>query len=484
VIPHYLHEWLAGIIFVGAYAAIASDKFDKTKVALLGAALMLLLGIVSQEQAFGGLEGVVEGVEQVVEAPRTPDTADPDHVAPAVEERESAFETLLRSGLRSLPGVDWNTVFLLIGMMMVVGITKRTGVFQWVAIKSAKLSGGDPLRIMLLLSVVTAVLSAGLDNVTTVLLIAPVTLVIADALDINPVPILICQIMASNIGGTATLVGDPPNIIIGSQAGLTFNQFLFNLTPVIFVVMIVYLFTVRLIFRNQLTASEEAKQRILAFDESKAITDPRLLRKCLVILGLIFVGFALHNRMGWEPATVALSGAAVLFFFSGLDTGEILEEVEWPTIFFFIGLFIMVGALVKVGIIHDLSKLILNLFGDNIFLLAMAVMWFSAVASAVVDNIPYVAAMCPLVINLAEQLGLGVHSPQMMPIWWSLALGACLGGNGTLVGASANVVVAGISRRAGHPIGFIQYLKYGAPLMVQTLIISAVYVWFMYLRKL
>lgn len=466
---------LAGAIFLLCYVAIASDRVDKTKVALFGAAAMLTLGVVSQHEAFGHYEFREEIIRHFVDESVSPEGTVPD---------------ALPGGVRSLPGADWNTIFLLIGMMIIVGIMRHTGVFEWLAIKCAKAARGDPLRIMILLSVVTAVLSAALDNVTTVLLIAPVTLVIADALGISALPLLIPEILASNIGGTATLIGDPPNIIIGSKAGISFAEFAANLGPTIAIVLVVFLATARLVYRRALAVPEERRAEVMELDETKSITNYRLLWRSLGVMALVLLGFGLHARLGWEPATVALGGGALLLLLSHLEPEEAFREVEWPTIFFFLGLFIMVGGLVKVGLISDLSRWIAERFAGNVPVLASVILWFSAIASAVVDNIPYTMAMAEVVTEMAGSLpqtvpGVGaVHQPAAMAVWWSLALGACLGGNGTLVGASANVVVAGIAQRAKQPIGFLAFLKVGAPLMVQSVLVAWLCLWVTHLGAL
>jgi len=440
---------VAGLIFVVAYALIASEKIHKTKVALAGACLMMVLGIVSHHEAFTETEGT---------------------------------------------GVSWNTIFLLAGMMIIVNITKRTGVFQWLAIRSAKLGKGNPFAIAALLSLVTAVLSAFLDNVTTVLLIAPVTFFIAEALQISPLPFLICEIVASNIGGTATLVGDPPNIMIGSASHLGYMPFVMNLTPAVVLVLAAYLVTVRFMFAKEFIPKPGAAEAIQEFDESKAITDPGLLKRAGSVLVLTLCTFVIHSQLHLEPATVALSGAALLLLITPVDPHEILEEIEWPTLFFFIGLFIMVTALVKVGIIDMMAKKILSMTKGSVPAMTYLILWFSAFASAIVDNIPFVATMNPMIIDIARSLHPGdisthgwaavVHARYAMPLWWALALGACLGGNGTIIGASANVIVAGIAERNGYPLTFKHYLKYGLPLMIESIIISSLYLWVRYLRVL
>ncbi|HHN63859.1 MAG TPA: hypothetical protein ENK09_00665 [Nitrospirae bacterium] len=433
--------WTATTIFLLSYAVIVSEKIHKTVVAVVGASLMLALKILEQQQAF------------------------------YVEEL----------------GVDWNVVFLLIGMMTIINILKTTGFFEYIAIKSAKLGKGEPVRIMMILFVVTALLSAMLDNVTTVLLIVPVTFLICDALEVNPVPFLIMQVMASNIGGTATLIGDPPNIMIASKAKLDFMDFIYNLTPVVIVITIVLLVLIKIFFGKRIRTREELKQRIMNMNEREAIKDPLLLKKSLFVLAVVLAGFVFHGMLHYEPATIALFGAGILLLLSKThDPHRYLSEVEWPTIFFFIGLFIIIGGVVKVGLIKWMSMKMLALTEGNLFATSMILMWFSAVASAIVDNIPYVATMNPLVIDMAEQIwpdlkGVALlQHADLMPLWWSLALGACLGGNGSPIGASANVIVLGMAERSGKRITFLQFLAYGIPITILTILISMVYVWLRY----
>lgn len=433
--------WVATAIFVITYILIVSEKINKTVIALLGASLMIVLHIVDQKEAFH--------IEEL--------------------------------------GVDWNVIFLLISMMIIINIMRPTGFFEYVAIKSAKLGGGDPIRIMLIFAVVTAVLSAFLDNVTTVLLIAPVSLLIADALEVSPIPYLIVEALASNLGGTATLIGDPPNIMIGSKAKLGFIDFIIHLTPLVIIATIVFLFIVKILFKTRLQISEEKKKRILSMDERKAIKNPLLLSKSLFVLSIVILGFMFHGFLHYEPATVALFGAATLLLLSGIhDPHHIFSDIEWSTIFFFIGLFIIIGGVVKVGLIKLMSIKMLELTQGNLLATSMLLLWFSAFASAFIDNIPYVATMNPLILNMASQLwphekGLALlHHPELMPLWWSLALGACLGGNGTMIGASANVIVVGIANKAGEKITFSRFMKYGMPTMILTVTISSIYIYVRY----
>ncbi len=433
--------WTATIIFIASYVAIVSERVHKTIIAIVGATLMLVLKVLEQHEAF------------------------------YVEEF----------------GVDWNVIFLLIGMMIIINILKTTGFFEYVAIKSAKIGRGEPLRIMMVLFVVTAVLSALLDNVTTVLLIVPITFLIADALEVDPVPFLIIQVLASNIGGTATLIGDPPNIMIASKARLNFIDFIYHLTPVVIVLMFVMLLVIKLVFGRRLKTKEELKERIMQMNEREAIKDPVMLKKSLFVLGIVLCGFVFHGMLNYKPATIALFGAGLLLLLSKTQSPHhYLAEIEWPTIFFFIGLFILVGGIVKVGLIKWLSIQMLDLTGGNLFATSMLIMWFSAFASAIVDNIPYVATMNPLVIDMAKQLwpdktGLDLlQHPDLMPVWWSLALGACLGGNGSPIGASANVIVVGLAEKAGRRISFLRFLMYGVPITILTIFISMIYVWLRY----
>ncbi len=433
--------WAATAIFVGVYAAIVLDFSHKTVVALVGASLMLLLKVLDQSEAFHS-------------------------------------ESL---------GVDWNVIILLISMMLIISMMKPTGIFEYIAIKSAKLGRGSPSRILVIFSVVTAVTSAFLDNVTTVLLIVPVTLLIADALEVDAMPYLISCALASNIGGTATLIGDPPNIMIASKAQLSFMDFIYHLAPVIIIIMVFYTLAIKLIWGKGLRTRDDLKARIMAMDEDEAIKDPVMLKKSLVVLGLVLAGFVFHGALGLQPATVALSGAALLFLISGTTEPHIaFSDVEWSTLFFFIGLFIIVGGVVKVGLIEWLSVKAIEVTHGNMLGTSMTVMWFSAFASAFIDNIPYVATMNPLIVDMAHKLWPGLtgtallHHEGLMPVWWSLALGACLGGNGTAIGASANVIIVGMSEKAGRKISFGRFMLYGMPLMVMTVLIATLYVWLRY----
>ena len=359
--------------------------------------------------------------------------------------------------------------------------------FQYLAIWSAKKVNADPWGILVMLVVVTAVLSALLDNVTTVLLIAPVTLLITDALKISAYPYLFAEIFASNIGGTATLIGDPPNIMIGSAVGLSFNDFLFNLAPITLVLVPLTMIPIYLIWGRRLEAAPKYREKVMAYQEQHAITDTRLLKQSLFVIALVLVGFTLGHEYHLQPATVAMSGAALLLVLNNfpLNSEEQSKtvhktfcEVEWTTLFFFIGLFIVVYGLETTGLLKMLAHWVIELTGGDLAVTAIAIMWVSAVASAVVDNIPFVATMIPLIENMTETFG---GTEQLMPIWWSLALGSCLGGNGSLVGASANLIVAGFAERAGQPIRFLPFMLAAFPLMLMSILVSSVYLYLRYL---
>jgi Na+/H+ antiporter NhaD/arsenite permease-like protein len=420
-----MNPWIAGGVFLVAYVLIASERFDRTVVALLGGFGVVALGVIDQHEAFRA--------------------------------------------------IDLNVVFLLVGMMVMAGILARTGFFELVAIRAVKLSDGRPFRLLVTLALVTAVLSAFLDNVTTVVLLVPITFSIARALAISPYPFLVSQILASNIGGTATLIGDPPNILIGSHAGLDFGAFLVNLGPVVVVTMAVFLLTLRVFFAAELDVDGERREAVLALNERLAVHDRRLLIVGLVILAFTILGFLLHKPLGLEVATIALLGAAALMLAGRVDPHEALREVEWSTIFFFVGLFVLVESIVQTGIAAGVATRIADVAGGHTGAASIAVLWFSALASAIIDNIPYTASAIPVVEDLTAQ---GLPGE---PLWWSLALGACLGGNLTIVGASANVVVANMARRAGYAISFGQFLKYGSVVVVESLLIASAYVWVRYL---
>jgi len=423
--------WAALAIFAVAYALIATERIHRVTAALGGAALMLLIGATDAEHAFFS-----EGA-----------------------------------------GIDWNVIFLLLGMMLIVAVLKRTGAFEYIAIWSVKRARGRPFRVMVILVLVTAVASALLDNVTTVLLVAPVTFLVCDRLRVPVAPYLIAEAMASNIGGTATLVGDPPNIIIASRGGLSFNDFLAHLAPVIAVVLVVFIALCRWLFRSAFAYDPERVARVMVLRERDAIRDGRLLVVSLVVLGLVTVAFVLHTTLGLEPSVVALIGGLVLLALPRLDPGEVTRDVEWPTLAFFAGLFVMVGALVNTGVVEQVSRAAADAVQGRLLLGSMVLLWGSAVLSAVIDNIPYVATMSPVVADLVAANGGGDSS---RVLWWSLALGADLGGNATAVGASANVVILGLAERAGRRITFWQFTRYGLVVTVITIAVCMPYLWLRY----
>ncbi|HEU5470618.1 MAG TPA: ArsB/NhaD family transporter, partial [Actinophytocola sp.] len=364
-----------------------------------------------------------------------------------------------------------------LGMMIIVGVLRRTGVFEYTAIWAAKRAKGSPLRVMILLVLITAVASAFLDNVTTVLLIAPVTLLVCDRLAINPVPFLIAEVFASNIGGTATLIGDPPNIIIGSRAGLSFNDFLIHLTPIVLVVLIVFTLVLPWLFRGSFTVHPDRVADVMALDEREAIQDTRLLIRCAIVLAAVFTGFVGHSALHLEPSVVALLGAGILVLITGSAPRHYLASVEWETLLFFAGLFVMVGALVQTGVIATLARLATDATGGDALLAVMLILLVSALLSGVIDNIPYVATMSPLVAELSAGVADPVHA---QALWWALALGADFGGNLTAIGASANVVVLGIAKRNGTPITFWQFTRKGAIVTLITVALAAPYLWLRY----
>lgn len=420
----------AVIVFIITYALIMSEIIHRSVVALAGAMVVLFAGIIGFEEAIGK--------------------------------------------------IDWNTIGLLIGMMIIVGITRRSGVFEYLAIWSAKKAKGEPMRILVSLAIITAVASAFLDNVTTVLLVVPVTFSITKELNVSPIPYLITEIMASNIGGTATLIGDPPNIMISGPAGLSFMEFIYNLTPVAIVVFIVTILILRVIFRKDLITTDELKQNIMKFDEKAALKDVALMKKSLAVLAITIFGFTMHGALGIENSIIALAGATLLLLITRINPEEIFLTVEWPTIFFFVGLFTIVGSLEVTGVIAWIAEKAIELTGGELMATGLLILWLSAILSSFVDNIPFVATMIPMILEMGPQ-GMQVFT-DLNPLWWSLALGACLGGNGTIIGAAANVIVSGLADKQGHHISFIGYMKVAFPLMILSIIISTGYLMLFYLR--
>ncbi|HMA69803.1 MAG TPA: ArsB/NhaD family transporter [Candidatus Mcinerneyibacterium sp.] len=412
----------AVLIFIISYILIASEKFEKSLIALLGASLMLLFKILPQHTAF-------------------------EHI-------------------------DFNVIFLLISMMILVKIIEKTGIFQYLSIKFAKIVNSDPIKIMIILFFMTAIFSAFLDNITTVLLIAPVSILIANELRISPIPFLLVQIFASNIGGTATLIGDPPNVMIGSAANLSFMDFVTNLAPLILIQMVLFALIFFIFLKNKIKVTNENRARIMDFDEEKLLKDKNLLIKSAIIFTLVVIGFAIHGFVDLEAATIALSGSIILTLISKTQFEEVLQQVEWISIFFFIGLFIMVGGLVETGFIKMISSRVLEFTDGNIKLASQVILWFSGIFSGIVDNIPFVATMIPLIQNLGDKLG---HNA-ILPVWWALSLGSCLGGNGTLIGASANIIIANFAKKSGYKISFLKFLKYSIPVTILSLALSYIYI--------
>ncbi|MCA0308500.1 MAG: ArsB/NhaD family transporter [Actinobacteria bacterium] len=417
---------VAIIVFSIVYLLIASERVNRVAAALAGAGVVLAVGVVGSHDAFFSAE----------------------------------------------TGIDWNVVFLLFGMMVIVGVLRQTGVFEYVAIWAAKLARGRPFRVMALLCLITAVASAGLDNVTTVLLVAPVTVLVCERIGVRPVPFLIAEALASNIGGTATLVGDPPNLIVASRSGLTFSDFLVNLGPIVIVMLVVFIGLSRVLFRKDFVADPAQVAQVMELDEREAIQDRALLVRSLAVLALVLAGFTLHGVLHLEPSVVALLGAGLLVAISGLPARSYLVEVEWETLLFFAGLFILVGSLVKTGVIDHLASALVTATGDSVQGAMMLLLWGSAALSAIIDNIPFVATMTPVVDQLVG--GAGPFAGQN-GLWWALVLGADLGGNATAIGASANVVVTGISKRNGHPISFWEFTRYGSVVALVTLVIATPY---------
>src|SRR4051794_2804181 len=410
-------------IFVIALATIASERIDRTKVALLGAIAVLLTQTISQEQA--------------------------------------------------IDAVDWNTLGLLAGMMIVVRLTETTGIYTYLAIRAGQLSRGRPLAITLSLAGATAGLSAFLDNLTTVLLMVPITFLLADALDIDPIPLVLIEVFASNIGGTATLIGDPPNILIAGATDLTFLAFIANLAPIVVIAFVLIIPLLYLAYRPRLQIAPEARERVMELDPDRSIEDPDELRRTLPILLLTIAAFFVHKALHLEPATVALAGATIMLLVSRQSLEKALAGIEWPTLFFFMGLFVMVGALEETGAIQEVADGIASVTAGDRSAELLGILWVSGIASGIVDNIPFTATMIPVV----EQLG-GHEDPAY---WWSLSLGACLGGNATVIAAAANVAAAGMASRAGRPIGFVPFLRVGIPVTLASLVLSTAYVAVRYL---
>ena len=365
--------------------------------------------------------------------------------------------------------IDFNTLGVLLGMMLFVSVVKLSGVFEFLAIKCARLAKGDPWKIMLLFVLLTAVLSAFLDNVTTVLLIGPMTLTVCKLLDVNPIPFFMTEILASNIGGTATLIGDPPNIMIGSAAGYSFFDFILYDAPAVAIILVAILGVFYALYGRKMNVDDEHKARIMELDEHAQIKNRRLLKQSVVMTALVVVGFMAHGALGLESCIIALGAAGIIMLISGESIEEALSNVEWTTLSFFAGLFVIVGALAETGVIGMLANGLIDATGGNVFITMLVLLIGSAVISSFLDNIPFVATMIPILLAM-ESTGMDVT-----PLWWAVSLGACLGGNGTLIGASANVVLSDISKKNGHEITFVQFLKTGFPVMLLTVVIAGLY---------
>jgi len=420
---------VASLIFSLTYLLIISERVHKTAAALAGGVAVIAFRVLDQKEAFAA--------------------------------------------------IDLNVIFLLVGMMVIANTLGKTGAFQWLAIRSAKAARGNPLHIMIVLAVLTALGSAFLDNVTTVVLMAPLSLFVAGILGVSAVPFLISIILASNVGGTATLIGDPPNILIGSAADLSFADFILHLAPIIVIILAVFFTAVFVVFRRRMTPTAEYQRRVMGLDESEVLGDRRLLFLSLGILGLVILGFLLHGALELEPATVALGGATALIIVGGIHPRDALLEVEWATIFFFVGLFMVVGGVEQAGLLEDIGQGLSDASGGHLWAGTMLVLWSGALLSGIVDNIPFTAAMIPVVRELGQDLG--VQQSAGNPLWWALALGAGLGGNLTLVAASANVYVTGVAERAGYRISFLEFMKWGGLVTLASLVLATVYLWLRYL---
>ena len=419
--------FIALIIFITTLIFVSLEKINRTVIALSGALLFIILRILDQHEAFSA--------------------------------------------------IDFNTIGLLTGMMVMVSIIKKTGLFQYLAIKISKLSQGKIFSLLFFLSITTGILSSVLDNVTTIILIVPVTLAICENLEISPVPLVLSEIFASNIGGTATLIGDPPNIIIGSAAHLSFMDFIINLTPFVLVLLVLLPFFISLFYRKEMVQNiEEGWAKVEKFDEKKAIEDPLLLKKSLIVFFLTISVFVFHHNLGLEAATVALAGATLLLLISNIDPAETFLEVEWSTLFFFIGLFVVIAGVEKVGIIQWLSNKVISLTRGNLTLTTLVVLWISGISCAFINNISYTISIVPVIHNIGTATSFNLN-----PIWWALSLGACLGGNATFIAAAANLVGVNILKRQGWIVTFKEFFRVGFPIMLISIILSSVYLFLRYL---
>ena len=426
---------LSAMLLIVSYIFIATEKIPKVTIALLGAGITIILGLVSQSKMLG-------------------DNIDPHYFANFI---------------------DFNVIFLLVSMMIIVNISTKSGVFSYIANELLKLTKGQPVMVLVALGLFTAVTSAFLDNVTTVILIMPITFAIAKKLDINPLPYLLTEVFASNIGGTATLIGDPPNIIIGSAAGLSFMDFIVNLTLPIAIILIVVTAVLAIIFRKKLHASADKMAEVAKIDNSKTITDKSLMIRSMIVLALVIVGFVTHDITHIETCVAAMLGASVLLLFE--KPTKILRDVEWNTIFFFVGLFIIIGGVEASGGIRLMAEWILDVTNGSVKAASMLILWASGIISGIIDNIPYTATMSPMLVEIQKEMG----RDYTQPLWWCLSLGACLGGNMTMIGAAANVIVSENAAKEGHPIFFMNFMKYGLLVVFISLAISSIYIYLKFL---
>ena len=420
--------WIALLVFAVTYFFIITEWINKMTAVLLGGFLIILLQVTNQEIAFNY--------------------------------------------------IDWNVIFLLIGMMIVMGVFRETGFFQYAAIKTAKIARGKPIRIMMLMFVVTAAISAVLDNVTTVIIVIPVIILIANELGITPIPFIITQVLASNVGGTATLIGDPPNILIGSANHLTFMDFIINLTPVILIITAVSILILYFSYRHRMQVSNQRRAKIMEYKEKNLITNKKLLLRAVIVMTVLMTGFVLQDTLHLHSATIAMTAALILLIMSNRKEVDhiITQSVDWVSILFFIGLFMIVGGLNEAGVMRETAPIIVRVTRGDFRIASLAMIWFSGIMSSILGSVPFVAAMIPMIKHMAPSFGV----QSMDPMWWSLALGACLGGNGTIIGAAANIVSIGIARKNGYKISFWQYIRYAFVITITSLIISTLYIYLRY----
>lgn len=456
--------WFATIVFIGTYIVIASEKVHKTTAALIGASLMFLVVLSGPSS---GHESPSQVIEKSLNAPKT-------HTKMDVEllERAGKYEDLDVFARY----VNFDVIFTLAGMMLLVNVLSGTGIFQYVAIKSAKIARGSPVRTMILLVIATAVLSAFLDNVTTILLIAPVTLLVAAELGVSAMPFLMAETMASNIGGTATLIGDPPNLIIGSVARLDFTAFVVNLMPFIIVIMIIYCICLKMYYSKRMQVTVEQRARIMELDEKAAITDPVNMKRGGIVMIITIIGFLLHGAMGIQPCVIAIAGAALCLAVCKVDVDHCLEKIEWSTLFFFLGLFALVSGAAEGGLMAKFGSLLAFTADWNILVTVLVVMWISAICAAIMNNVSYTAAIVSVIAGFLVSTPSFADPAAKELMWWGLSLAVCLGGNGTIVGAAANLITASVAEKGGHKISFKEFFRYGFPVTIFSMIAASIYI--------